>query len=180
MRNLEIVAYKVVTELQQPLCDRPLPNKWMSILNFMCHRKHLVSGYRAGNLQRASRIWGSSCVSGCRVCFLLEDQWRVICGSYASVEMRQHHIDWEREKKTSDNHNSPTKAFNLHSYKLLPGIGRYADERFEGVLQVDLYKKKIDQSQAHISENKPHEYTYKSFPPRHVSILCSSNSYIWT
>lgn len=128
-------------------------------LKVMCHRKHSVSGYKAGNSQRASGIWGSSCVSGCRVCFLLEDRWRVICGSYASVEMRQHHIGWDREKNITHNYNSLTKPFNLHSHKLLPGIGWYADERFEGVLQVDLYKKKIDQSQAHISERKPHEYT---------------------
>ncbi len=50
-------------------------------------------------------------------------------------------------------------SFNLHSNKLLPGIGRYADERFEGVLQVDLYKRKTDQSQDHTSEYKPHQYT---------------------
>lgn len=84
----------VVTQLQQRLCDRGLPNKWMAGLNFMSHRWAIIRQ----DLQRVSGIWGSSCVSGCRVCFPLEDQSRVICGSYASVEMKLHHKGWDREE----------------------------------------------------------------------------------
>lgn len=84
----------VVPELHQQLCDRGLPNKWMPGLNFMRHRRAIIRQ----DLQRVSGIWGSSCVSGCRVCFPLEDQSRVICGSYASVEMKLHHKGWDREE----------------------------------------------------------------------------------